>query len=92
MKVKRTRNTGLSKQQKQRATNKAPAAKNKDDDATPVGDVVNISADALSAAKVNEAKAVGDDSLADGKLPDPRATSQAILERELAAVFKEIYV
>jgi hypothetical protein len=54
-------------------------------------DRVSLSQDALAVAGV-DAAAKADADGAGGPLPDPRATSQAIIEKELATVFKEIYL
>ena len=56
-----------------------------------VTDTVSLSEDALTVSGV-EATAKTDADGSSGPLPDPRATSQAIIEKELATVFKEIYL
>ena len=55
------------------------------------GDVETLSQGARQAALVTAVEAAGD-ATSGRTLPDPRETSQAILEKELAAVFKEIYL
>jgi hypothetical protein len=59
-----------------------------------VTDTVTLSEDALAVAavdSVNSVEAMGDGA-GGGPLPDPKETSRAILEKELASVFREIYL
>ncbi len=56
-----------------------------------IADKVTLSESALAVGGVTEvAQADADGS--GGPLPDPKATSQAIIEKELASVFREIYL
>lgn len=56
-------------------------------------DTVNLSSDAIAAAaRAQEAQAVSATGQEDEPLPDPKATAQAILEKELDAVFEETYL
>jgi hypothetical protein len=59
-----------------------------------VQDTVTLSEDALAVAAaepVAPVEAAGE-GRGEGPLPDPRETSRAILEKELASVFREIYL
>jgi hypothetical protein len=58
---------------------------------TEIADKVSLSEDALAVSGVEAARKTDADG-SQGPLPDPRATSQAIIEKELATVFKEIYL
>jgi hypothetical protein len=60
-------------------------------DGVQAADKVTLSEGAREAGKVNAVEASDLDS-SQGSMPDPRETSQAILEKELASVFKEIYL
>ncbi|MDJ0761593.1 MAG: hypothetical protein QNJ97_01285 [Myxococcota bacterium] len=97
MKIKKTTGRDVqtySVNAKEAATNKEqPKEKN----AAQIGDTVSLSADAVAAgramvAKGQEIEEVSKMSSRDAPLPDPRETSQAILEKELAQVFREIYL
>lgn len=58
-----------------------------------VADTVTLSEDAMSVGAVNAVNSVETDTDGDrGPLPDPRETGRAILEKELAGVFREIYL
>ncbi|MCP4679837.1 MAG: hypothetical protein GY854_30965 [Deltaproteobacteria bacterium] len=62
-----------------------------------ISDTVSLSLDAVAAHRagdieVSSAEEIQQVTSIDGALPDPRATSQAILEKELAQVFREIYL
>ena len=62
-----------------------------------IADKVTLSKDAVTARtdaieEVKPVDEIADKTTTDGPLPDPRATSKAILEKELAQVFKEIYL
>lgn len=58
-----------------------------------VTDTVTLSGDALAVGAVSSVNQVeAADADPNGPLPDPRETGRAILERELASVFKEIYL
>ncbi len=92
MKIKKTSGPGRTNQVA-RTPGNAPTTKQDKAQATEsVGDVVTLSSDAVSAAGVKETQEVSGETTADGPLPDPRATSQAILEKELAAVYRETYL
>lgn len=92
MKIKKTSGSGRTNQAA-RTPGSAPTAKqDKVQETQSVGDVVTLSSDAVSAAGVQEIQEVSTETTADGPLPDPRATSKAILEKELAAVFRETYL
>lgn len=58
-----------------------------------VADTVTLSEDAMSVGAVNAVNAAALETAGDrGPLPDPRETGRAILEKELAGVFREIYL
>ena len=62
-----------------------------------IADRVTLSSDAVAARvsaadEVNPTEGISERTTTDGPLPDPKATSKAILEKELAQVFKEIYL
>jgi hypothetical protein len=59
----------------------------------PAKDIVSLSSDAIAAAaRAQEAQALSAAGEDEGPLPDPKATAQAILEKELEAVFEETYL
>ena len=88
MKIKSTSNRGVTKQTV-RTDNKE---KVKETPQKEVSDVVSLSDDAIAALKANATEEVSDPSSDKEPLPDPRATAKAILEKELARVFREIYL
>ena len=99
MKIKRTSRgnpTGIAAQSRPHGSvaDKSKPAERKD-----VSDTVTLSTDALSAGAADSVEAVEavdsvnmDGTDGHGPLPDPRETGKAILEKELAGVFKEIYL
>ncbi len=96
MKIKRTTNRGSPKEAvrstEQTQTTKRPSQPS----AKEVADTVSLSVDAIASRnavdETSSIEEVAEATAADGPLPDPRATSQAILEKELAQVFREIYL
>ncbi len=91
MKIKKTI-SGLPQYPVSSVGKTAQAKSKKDEASTDKGDKVSISVDALVAAETSETNEVSSETQTSGPLPDPMATSQAILEKELAALFREIYL
>ncbi len=87
MKIKRTSNRGMTQSKVHSKSQKQSNNSRKE-----VGDVVSLSEDAIAALTSDRVEKVSQRSSIDEALPDPRATSQAILEKELARVFREIYL
>ncbi len=86
--------------QKNETSQTKPSSEN---DSRRSGDVVRLSSDAIAAAggessKVEEiqaaeaVQAISSEASVTGPLPDPRATSKALIEKELEALFREIYL
>ncbi len=94
MKIKRTSQGGTPTQVKSRGNVGSDADKTKHVERRDVTDTVTLSEDALAVAATEPVAAVQEtgDGLGGGPLPDPRETSRAILEKELASVFREIYL
>ena len=91
MKIKRTSQGNPTSSAVQARVRSGGGTEVKPSDRKDVADTVTLSEDALQA--VNAADAVSSETDADhGPLPDPRETGRAILEKELAGVFKEIYL
>ncbi len=88
MKVRKTStSTAVTKVGYARATDKK--AGSQDVEQVDVADTVNLSAEAIAAAKVESTDGVD----ASGEaLPDAYETSRAMLEKELARVFREVYL
>ncbi|MCP4606261.1 MAG: hypothetical protein GY847_38085 [Proteobacteria bacterium] len=97
MKIKKTNGSGSVTQTARTKGNAASQKQSSNLRPSDVGDTVSLSSDALAVRQANETEIsavekVEKTNSKDGSLPDPRATSQAILEKELAQVFREIYL
>ena len=97
MKIKRTNHGTPSSSVQGRTGSRAGVEPAKPAERKDVSDTVTLSVDALSAGgaveevhSVNEVQAETEGDR--GPLPDPRETGRAILEKELAGVFREIYL
>lgn len=90
MKIKRTNRTSpISAPTKTGVTKGGESTKSAEK--TEIADKITLSEDALAVGATTGAEQVENDG-SKGPLPDPKATSQAIIEKELASVFKEIYL
>ena len=96
MKIKRTSRGNPSGTVAQPRAQGQGADKAKAPERKEISDTVTLSTDALAAGTVNAVEAVDavilDGHDGHGPLPDPRETGRAILEKELAGVFREIYL
>ena len=94
MKIKRTGQSSSPSQVQGRRAGGVETEKTARVERKEVTDTVTLSEDALATAAaepVNSVEATGQAD-AHGPLPDPRETSRAVLEKELASVFREIYL
>lgn len=90
MKIKRTNRTSpISAPTKTGVTKGSESAKSAEK--TEIADKVTLSEGVLAAGATTGIEQVENDG-SKGPLPDPKATSKAIIEKELASVFKEIYL
>lgn len=93
MKIKKTSGGSMTTQTPLAKGVPAAPSTNKQEAPAPPSDIVSLSSDALqAAARVQATQAVTETGEEGGPLPDPRATAQAILEKELDAVFDETYL
>ncbi len=92
MKIKKTWGDGIVKSTAFPKGKTGQSTQSENKVSTGSEDTVSLSADALAASEMNRASAVSSKTATSGPLPDPTATSQAILEKELTALFREIYL
>jgi len=96
-KVKVSKSSGAKTVNRANATNGKPHSVGSDKQVGPISggsDVVNISLEAIAAAKIEAAQEVQqvEETSVEGALPDPHETSRAMLEKELARVFRATYL
>ena len=99
MKIKSTSRGNPTGSVTQSRTHSAGGDKGRVQEKKDVADTVTLSTDALSVGGTESVEAVDAadavnavDPDGRGPMPDPRETGRAILEKELAGVFKEIYL